>query len=293
MIKNTLCLFLVGILLLTSCNQTPTADQDTQTESDLRIISLSGFLTETLFSLGYGDNIIGADITSTYPAAMDSVPRLGHVAQLNAEAILAMKPDFIFVESGQVAQAKALDQIRAANLTIVEVPTSYTFDNSVKAAKVIAESLETDETIIQELASTIESDSLELASMLEGLEERPSVLFIYARGLGRLMISGTGTSTTEMVNRAGGELAISSFEGYQALTPESLVEASPEVILMFESGLASLDGKEGLSQITGMEQIPAYKNGRIITMDGHYLSSFGPRVGKAAIELASKLKESM
>ena len=95
-----------------------------------------------------------------------------------------------------------------------------------------------------------------------------------------------------MINRAGGELAISSFEDYENLTPESLVEASPEVILMFESGLASLDGKEGLSQIAGMEQVPAYKNDRIITMDGHYLSSFGPRAGKAAIELANKLKES-
>ncbi|MEM7511067.1 MAG: ABC transporter substrate-binding protein [Bacteroidota bacterium] len=291
MVKNSLYLFLISIVLFTSCNQAPTADQDTQTETDLRIISLSGFLTETLFSLGYGDNIIGTDITSTYPSAIDSIPKLGHVTQLNAEAILSMKPDFIFIETGQVAQATALEQIRAANLSIVEVPTSYTLDNSVKAAKIIAQSLQTDDTVIQELASAIETDSLDLVNTLEGLEERPSVLFIYARGAGRLMISGTGTSTTEMVNRAGGELAISSFEGFQALTPESLVEASPEVILMFESGLASLDGKEGLSQITGMEQVPAYKNDRIITMDGHYLSSFGPRAGKAAIELANKLKQ--
>ncbi|MEM6763599.1 MAG: ABC transporter substrate-binding protein [Bacteroidota bacterium] len=290
--RTVITTLLISAFLFTiSC--TPSGEgKEAPAESEKRIISLSGFLTETLFALGHGEKIIGTDITSTYPSpAIDSIPRMGHVAQLNAEAILSMNPDIIFIESDQVPQAKALEQIRAANLTIVEVPTSYTFDNSVKAAKVIAEVLETDEEIITNLEAEIQADSLALVGILDSVESRPSVLFIYARGLGRLMISGTGTSTAEMVNRSGGELSIASFEGYQALTPESLIEASPEVILMFTSGLASLDGKEGLSQINGMEQVPAYKNSRIITMDGHYLSSFGPRVGKAALELATKLQE--
>ena len=75
------------------------------------------------------------------------------------------------------------------------------------------------------------------------------------------------------------------------MTPESLVEANPDVILMFTSGLASLDGKEGLSQIPGINQTPAYQNDRIVAMDGHYLVSFSSRAGQAALELAQQIHQ--
>ena len=130
------------------------------------------------------------------------------------------------------------------------------------------------------------ADSVQLSATLEGFTESPKVLFIYARGAGRLMVAGANTSAAAIIEKAGGQNAIRSFEGFKTMTPESLIEAVPDVILMFSSGLASLDGKEGLGQIPGISQTPAYKNNRIIAMDGHYLTAFGPRVGQAALELA-------
>ena len=106
------------------------------------------------------------------------------------------------------------------------------------------------------------------------------------------MVGGTQTSASAIIEKAGGVNAIQSFDNFQALTPEALLEAAPDVILMFTSGLASLDGKEGLKQIPGMSQTPAFQNDRIVAMDGHYLTAFGPRAGKAAIELAQKIHKS-
>lgn len=105
------------------------------------------------------------------------------------------------------------------------------------------------------------------------------------------MVGGTTTSANDMIEMVGGQNAITSFEDFAALTPEALLEAAPDVILMFESGLASLDGLEGLGQIPGMAEVPAYKNGRVITMDGHYLLGFGPRAAQAALELATQLHQ--
>ena len=230
-------------------------------------------------------------VTSSYPKSVDTLPNLGHVTQLNLEAILQLQPDVIFLENNQMKQAQGLNTLKAAGIEVVTVPTSPSLDNAQKAAKVIASALNADNTKLEELAQQIEQDSLALAALLEQKTSTPSVLFIYARGAGRLMVAGKNTTAAAIIEKAGGQNAIQSFEDFQTLTPEALVEASPDVILMFSTGLASLDGKSGLAQITGIPQTPAFQNDRIIAMDGHYLTSFSSRAGRAAKELATQLHQ--
>jgi len=283
--------FFIGASLLAfSCQQgTPNLSEKTP-EQTPRLISLSGFLTEVLVELGHGNQLIGRDVTSTYPKTLvKNIPNLGHVTQLNAEAILALQPTIIFVEKKQMKQSEVFEQIKNAGIKMVVVPTSTHLNNSVNAANVIEKHLPSDESKIQSLAQNIESDSLALIALLSKFSDQPKVLFIYARGAGSLMVGGRNTAAAAIIKKAGGKNAVESFENFRALTAEALVEAAPDVILMFESGLASLDGKKGLEQITGIPQTPAFKNNRIIAMDGHYLTAFGIRAGKAALELANKI----
>ena len=64
----------------------------------------------------------------------------------------------------------------------------------------------------------------------------------------------------------------------------------PFVILLFDTGLQSLGGIDGLLKIEGISATNAGKNQKIITMDGQLLSGFGPRLGEAVVELHNKLK---
>ncbi|MEM7104370.1 MAG: ABC transporter substrate-binding protein [Bacteroidota bacterium] len=256
------------------------------TNSEIEIVSLSGFLTEVLYTLGHGENIVGRDVTSTYPEAVNQIANLGHISQLNTEAILALAPDFIFLEEGQSSEAGNIEKLTNAGIKVVKVPTHFGFNNALTAANEISKHLEVKEETMGSLEEKITVDSLALINILESVSQTPSVLFVYARGTGRLMVGGKNTSVAAMIEKAGGKNAIQEFDNYRALTPESLIKASPDIILMFTSGLQSLDGKEGLKQISGMSQTPAYINGRIIAMDGHYLASFGPRSAAAANELA-------
>ncbi len=107
-------------------------------------------------------------------------------------------------------------------------------------------------------------------------------------GTGNLMVAGKNTSVDKMISLAGGINAFSDFEDYKPLTPEALVAANPDVIVMFESGLKSMGGLDGIMQVQGMAQINAGKNKKVIEMDGQYLAGFGPRVGKAIVELSRK-----
>jgi iron complex transport system substrate-binding protein len=286
--KKIKSLLFLTIILFAACQNEPIADNSAEAK---RIISLSGFLTEVLFDLGYGEQIVGTDITSAYPSETDSIPKLGHISQLNAEAILALKPDYIFVEKSQVNQTEVFAQLKNAGIKIIPITTSRHFNNAVNAANQLKNNLDIEEEQIEAMAKKIETDSLKLIEILSNTTKKPKVLFIYARGAGNLSVSGTGTAAEAIIQKTGGQNAITSFENFKPLTPEALIESGPDVILMFSSGLASLDGKAGLVQIKGIPQTPAYKNNRIIAMDGHELTSFGPRVGETAIMLAKKLQE--
>lgn len=283
---------LLPALLAFSCQNQPAVNLPTEASASLRIISLSGFLTEVLFDLGYGDRIVGRDVTSSYPPAAADIANLGHITQLNVEAILALSPDYVLVEESQLAQQNdVLQQIEGGGIKVIAVPTSPTLHNAVHAARALREHLDINETDIASLERQIASDSVRLVQQLPADTEQPKVLFIYARGTGRLMVGGRDTPAAAIIEKAGGQNAIQAFDGYRALTPEALLESAPDVILMFTSGLASLDGKEGLAQISGITQTPAYQNDRIVAMDGHYLTAFGPRAAKAAAELANKIHQ--
>ncbi len=62
-----------------------------------RIVSLTPHLTELLFAVGAGSQLVGVDSASDYPAAAQALPRIGDYSRVNFEHILALKPDLVVV----------------------------------------------------------------------------------------------------------------------------------------------------------------------------------------------------
>ncbi|MGQ5522193.1 cobalamin-binding protein [Chitinimonas sp. PSY-7] len=78
-----------------------------------RIISLAPHLTEDLFAIGAGPNIVGVTSYSDYPAAAKQIPQVGSYNSFDLEQIRALKPDLIVAwPSGnpvrQLAQLESL-----------------------------------------------------------------------------------------------------------------------------------------------------------------------------------------
>jgi len=69
--------------------------------------------------------------------------------------------------------------------------------------------------------------------------------------------------------------------------------AAPDVLLFFDSGLASIGGREALAEIPGIVQTPAWEQRRILAFPGDFLLNFGPRTGAAALALAQALYDTV
>lgn len=273
---------LCASVLLSACDE-QAEEKPLEVDEDTRIVSLNGSVSEILVGFGLEDKIVGVDVTSTYPASLKELENLGHVRNLTAEGILSLEPTLVLGTANEVSP-DALEQLRQAGIAVYLPEQEYSVNGTENLITALADTLNMDEKgqeMIEGIRSKLET--------VEKPSEAPSVLFIYARGAGTMMVAGEGTQMQTMIELAGGRNAVSGFSDFKPLNAEALVEANPDVILMFESGIQSLNGIEGLLEVPGVAQTEAGKNKRLITMDGQYLSGFGPRLGDAVKELAEKL----
>lgn len=264
------------------------AEQAADTSSSLvqgesRIVSLNGTLTEMLCAFGFENNIVGTDVTSTYPPAMQHLPKVGHNRNISSEGIISLQPHLVMGIEDDV-DPEVREQIKTAGIQSLWLSQEYSVEDTESLIRALADTLgipEKTEAMIQQIREPL--------TQLATFEEAPKVLFIYARGAGTLLAAGQKTSVDQMIQLAGGVNAVQGFDDYKPLTAEALVAANPDAILLFSSGLQSLEGPQGLLDIPGIAQTNAGKNKAFISMDGQYLAGFGPRLGQAVFSLNQQL----
>ncbi|MGX4677109.1 cobalamin-binding protein [SAR92 clade bacterium H246] len=87
-----------------------------------RIISLAPNITEVLFHIGAGDQIVGADEYSNYPEAAKQILRVNNHAAANYELILSLKPDLVIAwQSGN--GDKMINPLRKLGIPVFVVET--------------------------------------------------------------------------------------------------------------------------------------------------------------------------
>jgi iron complex transport system substrate-binding protein len=267
---------------LAACNQP--VEEKSQISTEPRIVSLSGAVSETLVALGMEEQIVGVDVTSTFPGSLQSKTKVGNTHNLNVESILALRPDYVISMQQRGIKPEQAAQLQQAGVKVWIIDQEYSINGTKKYISQLADSFGKQEAG-KNLINTID----EQYAAIPQFEQKPRIMFIYARGAGALSVCGKDMPMATMIAMAGGVNAGDEFEGFKPLTAEAVVKSDPDAILLFESGIKSLDGPEGILQVPGVAQTKAGKNRNFIVMDGELLSGFGPRVAEAVIELSQKI----
>ncbi len=252
-----------------------------------RIVSTAGPVTETVFALEAGDEVVAVDVSSVFPEAANALPKIGYARQLSAEGILSMNPTLVFATE-DAGPPEVLKQLADAGVKVVSLSNDPTPEAAAERILTIGKALNRGDAA-KTLVESLKSDLEVAQSAVARTESRPKVLFIYARGGGVMNVSGTGTSADAMITLAGGINAIQGFENYKPLTAEGAVAAAPDFILVTSRGLESSGGIDGLLKHPGLALTPAGKEKKVIVMDDLLLLGFGPRLGQATKELCEQL----
>jgi iron complex transport system substrate-binding protein len=282
-----LMLFTTTLPVIAQQSYTGSDDVEVAIDDLSRVVSIGSAITETIYAIGAEDHLIAVDESSTFPRETENLTKVPFTRNLSAEGLLSVSPTLILA-SAAAGPPTVVNQVRGAGIPLLKLTADETVEGAFERTRQLGQIFKNEEAA-EQLIRKMRAD-LDIAAKARGrVAEKPTVLFIYARGANMLMVAGNGTSAKTMIELAGGENAFNSFDGYKPLTPEAVVEANPDVILMMNSGIQSVGGKEGVLQTPGVILTEAAKKERIYSMDGAYLLNFGPRVGEAVLDLMTKL----
>ena len=264
---------------------------ETRIEDVSRIVGLGGAVTETLYALGYGAQVVGSDESSTYPAELFRKPRLSVFRQSTSEGILSLNPTLVVSTAG-IRPLTVPQQLRDAGVPVLLLEDAYTPDQAAERIRILGQALQQEE-LAGELIEAMREDLAVATAEQADAARKPRVLFIYTRGASMVNVAGKGTAAHAVIELAGGENVMGAFDGYRPLTAEAAVSAAPDIILVPERGLQMLGGMDAFLEQPGLALTPAAREGRILAIDDAYLLSFGPRLGRGVLELTRQLAASI
>lgn len=248
-----------------------------------RIITLGGAITETVVDLGFEKQIIAVDVTSEFPEGIKKMPKVSKNRSVSAEGLMAFRPDLIIAPYGDVPYG-VIQSLKGAGIQFVAIKQEYSVKGALQFIREIGTALgvkEKGNKLALETGQRI-NKALRIVKLSK---KKPEVLFIYARGTGTMTVAGKGSNMDAMITLAGGRNAIQEFNRYKTYSTEALVNANPDVLFLFDFGMESLGGNNGLLKMPGVAYTNAGKNKRIAAMDGPLMINFSTRLDQAILAL--------
>jgi iron complex transport system substrate-binding protein len=231
---------------------------------------------------------VGVDSSATYPPEQTAaLPTIGYQRRLNAEGILSLTPTLVIGDE-TAGPPEVLEQLRGAGVPVVLAADPPTLGAPGQKVRFVAQALGLPERG-EQLAAHVEAQiALARAQVAQG-GARPRVLFLYLRGTDVQQVAGANTPADAMIGAAGGvnAAAEAGIVEFKPLSPETVVAAQPDVLLVLEKGLESVGGVDGLLAIPGLADTPAGQQRRVVALDDLYLLGMGPRTGQALADLVA------
>jgi iron complex transport system substrate-binding protein len=203
-----------------------------------RIVALAPHLAELAYAAGAGEKLVGVARYSDYPAAALKIPQVGDAVRVDAEAVLALKPDLVLAwRSGNPpAEVGRLEQIGLPVL-VTEPARLSDIPRLLRAIGTLAGT----GGHAQMAATNFEGEIQALRSRHAGA---PRIRVFYVIWHKPLLTVNGAHLISEILSLCGGE---NIFADLAQLTPhvtlEALIAARPAVIL----GGASAGGEKGFA----------------------------------------------
>jgi iron complex transport system substrate-binding protein len=256
-----------------------------------RIISLIPALTEMLYAIGAGPQVVAVSSYDEYPPEVNALPKVGALVDPDTERIFSLKPDLV-VTYGSQTDLQA--QLQRASIPFF----NYRHGGLAHITATMRElGARTGHVSEAEAASrAIETRIAAVRARVAGAR-RPKTLLVFGREprtLRNIYASGGRGFLNDMLDAAGGENVFSDIDRESVQTTTELVLArAPEVILELRSG--EFRDREGIGMKLEIESwsplasVPAVKNGRVIILTGKALVVPGPRVAEGVERMAKAL----
>ncbi len=256
------------------------AHRQSRTARPHRIISLSPTMTEDLFAIGAGKQVIAVDNQSNYPRRAPRTSLSGFTP--NVEAIANYRPDLVLISynpSGFAAQLRSLG-IKVVNIAAAE--------NLKQAYREIAQlGRLTGHTT--GATAVVHSMKTRLAAIVRSVPASRRHLRVYHE-LDPTYYTATSNTFIGSIYKLFGfkdiaDGADSTGGGYPQLSAEYIIQQNPQIIVLADTKCCQQTGATVAAR-PGWGTIAAVKHGRVVGIDDDVASRWGPRIEQFARAVA-------
>jgi iron complex transport system substrate-binding protein len=256
-----------------------------------RIVSLVPAVTEMLFAIGAGAQVVAVSNYDHFPSEVEALPKVGALINPDTERILALRPDMVVVYG---SQNDVEARFKKAGI--------QTFNYRHGVTDAILGTLDTitalgaatgHEAQAREVVVRITTGLDDVRKRVAGLD-RPRTILVIGRQPGTLQgiyVQGGSGFLNEMLEVAGGQNVFEDVKR-ESVQPssETLLRRAPDVLLELRA-----DAPAGTYTAADVEvwntlaSIPAVRNRRVHSLAGDHVVVAGPRIAQGAEAMARAL----
>jgi iron complex transport system substrate-binding protein len=259
--KNALHYLLVVLLLVAGCSKPakPVRPAAAGGGVPARIVSFSPAITDILFEMGLGDQVVGVTQFCSLPPGVQR-PRVGDARAINAEAILTVWPSVIFTQSNPdlFQGVRNIDP----DVRIVPISLERLADIPATILRIGKEVGSQDQAARKAAAFTAAIDAVRKSVAGKG---RPRVLFVM--GTDHPTVAGSGNFIADYLDAAGAANAGADIPGptrWRTTHVEAIIKAAPDVLVCQAS--AGQPAEAVRQYWSKWPEIPAVRAGRVFVV---------------------------
>ncbi|HEX5483327.1 MAG TPA: cobalamin-binding protein [Terriglobia bacterium] len=249
-----------------------------------RIICLAPNLTETVYALGLGNDVVGITNYTDYPPQARLKPKVGGPDNPSVETIISLHPDLI-IAGGGINQEHVVEQLDHLGIPVFVVHP-LGLEGILESINQIGQATNR-EPAAQELVKRLEAREARVAARVRGLP-RPKVFVVI--WYQPVITVGKGAFVTDVITAAGGRSVTADIpQAWPQVSLERVPELAPDKLLLVRNaGEHSGPSLETLKAAGGWSSLNAVRDGHVIYIDDRLFHA-SPVIFDAMEDLARKL----
>lgn len=233
-----------------------------QAHAKSRLISLKPNITETVYELGSGDQLVGATLYCDYPEAAKKLPRVADYIKADPEKILLLRPDLILASEENSSQKEIYFLMnRGIPVELFSFTTlQETYDSILKLGRVLGKA--------EQATQVVAKMKAELADLKAKFGGGPVQRALFVVGYDPLVVVGGDNFIDDVFPYLGlSNVAGGSKIKYPTWSTEQIIRSAPDWIVELPMGSENQPGKRGsrLQWWQRFPSIPAVAKGQILS----------------------------
>jgi iron complex transport system substrate-binding protein len=220
-----------------------------------RVICLVPSVTDTVFALGSGDDVVAVSDYTTYPPAALKKPSIGSLVKPSIETILSFHPDLV-VGTNIPGSTETADQLKSVGVAVYLLDPQG-LSGVLRSVKSVGEALNR----IPQAAALDASLSRRIAAVKARTAGKPAPRVLVPVWYDPIITVGKHAFISEIIEAAGARSVTDDLTpDWPQISLEAVIARAPEALVLIRGGKIAI---ETLQKRPGWSSLPAIQQGKV------------------------------